>query len=154
MHSQAHSISETSQCAYSHSRPPLLSISDHRNPRLPSIKNTNPLTVAPSVSVTVCIGQICANLPVASVFVFSLFLPLQIHIDIPRTNPLIPLFQQASVQEVRPPLPPHHLLPAAHTPPHLAGFSPFTFWQLIGGNIIGDTDNVGHLEKQAHTGVK
>ncbi|MEQ2234832.1 hypothetical protein ILYODFUR_035420 [Ilyodon furcidens] len=26
----------------------------------------------------------------------------EIHIDIPRTNPLIPLFQQASVQEVRP----------------------------------------------------
>lgn len=34
----------------------------------------------------------------------------QIHIDIPRTNPLIPLFQQASVQEVRPlQLHTHHL---------------------------------------------
>lgn len=27
--------------------------------------------------------------------------PGQIHIDIPRTNPLIPLFQQPTVQEVR-----------------------------------------------------
>lgn len=41
---------------------------------------------------------------------FFLSFSLQIHIDIPRTNPLIPLFQQASVQEVRPlQLHTHHL---------------------------------------------
>lgn len=73
-----------------------------RNPSLTPIKNTNPLTFALApFSVTVCNGQIGANLPVASCLSFSFFLSPQIHIDIPRTNPLIPLFQQASVQEVR-----------------------------------------------------
>lgn len=33
--------------------------------------------------------------------VFVTHLLFQIHIDIPRTNPLIPLFQQPLVQEVR-----------------------------------------------------
>ena len=32
--------------------------------------------------------------------IINLFLCFQIHIDIPRTNPLIPLFQQPKVQEV------------------------------------------------------
>lgn len=56
-----------------------------------------------SVHAFVCIGlDKFSNLPVCfSVFFsLSLLLSLQIHIDIPRTNPLIPLFQQASVQEV------------------------------------------------------
>lgn len=58
----------------SHSRPQLPSISEHRIPSLPSMKDTNLLTVAPALLyLSVCDGQICANLPVASVF--SLFLP-------------------------------------------------------------------------------
>lgn len=63
--------------------------------------------------------QIYANLPDASVFVsfFSLLLFLQIHIDIPRTNPLIPLFQQASVQEVRLPYSTTPPSPPTHSPP-------------------------------------
>lgn len=49
----------------------------------------------------------CSCVSFLCVCVFS---SLQIHIDIPRTNPLIPLFQQASVQEVRRP---HH---SVHSP--------------------------------------
>ena len=37
---------------------------------------------------------------VCNVRVFNGISPEQIHIDIPRTNPLIPLFQQPIVQEV------------------------------------------------------
>lgn len=88
---------------------------------------------------SLCLRQIYANLPDASVFVsfFSLLLFLQIHIDIPRTNPLIPLFQQASVQEVRlpysttPPSPPTHSPPISpHTPPQPAGFFPCSARQI------------------------
>lgn len=55
--------------AYLHSRPPLLPISDHI-PRFAF--NQGHLLLSLSISVPLCIGQICANLPVASVFVFFL----------------------------------------------------------------------------------
>ncbi|XP_053544027.1 TBC1 domain family member 22A isoform X5 [Ictalurus punctatus] len=45
--------------------------------------------------------QICIDIPRMTLEIFRLQPKLiEIHIDIPRTNPLIPLFQQASVQEI------------------------------------------------------
>ncbi|XP_053506324.1 TBC1 domain family member 22A isoform X1 [Ictalurus furcatus] len=45
--------------------------------------------------------QICIDIPRMTLEIFALQPKLiEIHIDIPRTNPLIPLFQQASVQEI------------------------------------------------------
>lgn len=73
------------------------------------------LTVAlsPCLSILPWSVLTCPLLQCLFFFSFS----LQIHIDIPRTNPLIPLFQQASVQEVR-------LPPLIHTSPLPAGSSP------------------------------
>lgn len=55
-------------------KPPLAGVSGQRGGRLQETRFDSHLNVLPSC---------------------------QIHIDIPRTNPLIPLFQQPAVQEVR-----------------------------------------------------
>uniref|UniRef100_A0A3Q2C6Z2 TBC1 domain family member 22A n=1 Tax=Cyprinodon variegatus TaxID=28743 RepID=A0A3Q2C6Z2_CYPVA len=124
-HTQTHSgITETSHYAKTPICTPETTAAFHfRAPKPQSDFNQEHQSTnccARSVSVTVCNGQICANLPVASCLSFSFFLSPQIHIDIPRTNPLIPLFQQASVQEVRPPA-------GAHTAPHIKRVFLFAF---------------------------
>lgn len=88
---------------------------------LPPIKEANPLTALSlcqfmRLSVLALISFLTCLFASVFFFSFSLLLSLQIHIDIPRTNPLIPLFQQASVQEVR--FSPNHYPQSSHTRTH------------------------------------
>lgn len=80
MYSKAHSITGTSHHAFSLWGPPLPSISDHRNPRLPSIKDTNPLTVALSLSLSLSVlAKSVLTCPLLQCLSFSLFLSADSH---------------------------------------------------------------------------
>ena len=57
----------------------------------------------------------------------------QIHIDIPRTNPLIPLFQQPLVQEVR------EVLNALGPPP------PVLLWYHLCGCVLSPPSRHGQV---------